>query len=101
MGFLFDPLRGLVAPALWWWFAGVGAGGFAVEVWWSVSEVDVCGAGSAVVLVVAWVVWAFGWVGEVGLFWGWPVGAGVEDGGWCFGGGVFGFGGGCDGEVCE
>lgn len=74
---------------------------FAVHVFGSVSEFDVDGAGSAVVGVVAGVVGAFWAGGDLVACGGWPVVAGVEDGGWGFAGGVLGFGDGCDGECCE
>lgn len=96
------PLRGwVVAPAFGWWGSFVLVECFAVHVFGSVSEFDVDGAGSAVVGVVAGVVGAFWAGGDLVACCGWPVVAGVEDGGWGFAGGVLGFGDGCDGECCE
>lgn len=72
-----------------------------MEVWWSVSELDVDGAGSAGVGGVAGVVGAFGAGGDSVSGWFGPVFSGEHDGGWGFAGGVLGFGDGCDGEVGE
>ena len=74
--------------------------GFSVLVGWSVSEFDVDGAWSAVVGWVSGVVGAFGAGGDLVSGCGWPVVAWLEYWGWGFACGVFGFGDGCDGEVC-